>query len=240
MKFSNLTAFVFAIAVTATAFAEQASENGGIIRRPGVQKGRVLVLNGQEKVAASAFGEVIAELGKSHRIEFKVKNGRVGADAKSQIAAMGEESAQIAIFIVDDAEQPITSAVYPDQHFALLNVAGLGEVNADKRLSVLLARTFYLLGGAANSQFANAFLKPINKPDDLDAIDWHRVPVDVLNKCTTTLPSLGITPYVETTYLEACVEGWAPAPTNDVQKAIWKEVKDPASRWDKDFGGKKK
>ena len=26
------------------------------------------------------------------------------------------------------------------------------------------------------------------------------------------------------TYRKACQEGWALAPTNDVQKAIWKEV----------------
>ena len=26
------------------------------------------------------------------------------------------------------------------------------------------------------------------------------------------------------TYRQACIEGWAPAPTNDVQKAIWEKV----------------
>ena len=36
---------------------------------------------------------------------------------------------------------------------------------------------------------------------------------------------MGITPYRRTTYREACQEGWAPQPTNDVQKAIWEQVK---------------
>ena len=31
-------------------------------------------------------------------------------------------------------------------------------------------------------------------------------------------------PYIESTYRKACREGWAPAPTNDVQKAIWEDI----------------
>ena len=27
------------------------------------------------------------------------------------------------------------------------------------------------------------------------------------------------------TYKEACEEGWAPAPTNEIQKAIWDKVR---------------
>jgi hypothetical protein len=35
---------------------------------------------------------------------------------------------------------------------------------------------------------------------------------------------LGVLPAQRATYLKACEEGWAPAPTNDVQKAIWDKV----------------
>ena len=35
---------------------------------------------------------------------------------------------------------------------------------------------------------------------------------------------LGVRPAIYDTYDRACQEGWAPAPTNDVQKAIWDEV----------------
>ena len=36
---------------------------------------------------------------------------------------------------------------------------------------------------------------------------------------------LGIKPARMTTYRKAVEEGWAPAPTNDFQKAIWEEAK---------------
>ena len=35
------------------------------------------------------------------------------------------------------------------------------------------------------------------------------------------LPEAGFEPAVVATYLTACREGWAPAPTNDAQRAIW-------------------
>ena len=35
----------------------------------------------------------------------------------------------------------------------------------------------------------------------------------------------GVTKSKMTTYLKACQEGWAPAPTNDYQKAIWEETR---------------
>ena len=34
----------------------------------------------------------------------------------------------------------------------------------------------------------------------------------------------GVTVRATTNYKTACREGWAPAPTNDVQKAIWDKV----------------
>ena len=35
------------------------------------------------------------------------------------------------------------------------------------------------------------------------------------------LGALGVVPAETATYRQACREGWAPAPTNDVQRAIW-------------------
>ena len=40
----------------------------------------------------------------------------------------------------------------------------------------------------------------------------------------TYLEKLGVTKMEKTTYLRACKEGWAPAPTNEVQKRVWDKV----------------
>ena len=36
---------------------------------------------------------------------------------------------------------------------------------------------------------------------------------------------MGFAPYRRTTYKRACKEGWAPAPTNDFQRAVWEKIK---------------
>jgi hypothetical protein len=35
---------------------------------------------------------------------------------------------------------------------------------------------------------------------------------------------MGVTPTLVAHYRQACKQGWAPAPTNDVQRAIWNKV----------------
>ena len=34
----------------------------------------------------------------------------------------------------------------------------------------------------------------------------------------------GVTPHYRCPYFKACEEGWAPAPTNEYQRAVWEKV----------------
>ena len=45
------------------------------------------------------------------------------------------------------------------------------------------------------------------------------------NKIMTHAQKLGMQPQRMTTYRKAVEEGWAPAPTNDLQRTVWEEVK---------------
>ena len=61
------------------------------------------------------------------------------------------------------------------------------------------------------------------KPEDLDDHVDARLPVDVIARFAPNLKPFGVTPALMVTYRKACTEGWAPAPTNDIQKAIWEK-----------------
>ncbi len=52
----------------------------------------------------------------------------------------------------------------------------------------------------------------------------NTLPQDVTMRQLKYLADMGGKPQSRTTYRKACEEGWAPAPTNDVQKAIWDKV----------------
>ena len=58
----------------------------------------------------------------------------------------------------------------------------------------------------------------------------NTLPKDVTCRMAKYLKSRGVTSSVMTTYKSACEQGWAPAPTNDVQKAIWERAKSDKER----------
>ena len=47
----------------------------------------------------------------------------------------------------------------------------------------------------------------------------------VVGAMARNLNALGFKPRRRLTYRRACQEGWAPAPTNEFQKAVWEQVK---------------
>ena len=68
-------------------------------------------------------------------------------------------------------------------------------------------------------------MRDVTKPSDLDALSAESYGVETLNKLAQSMPLYGLKPYHRSTYRKACEEGWAPAPTNDVQRKIWNEVR---------------
>ncbi|MCL2104224.1 MAG: hypothetical protein FWH21_04115, partial [Kiritimatiellaeota bacterium] len=62
-------------------------------------------------------------------------------------------------------------------------------------------------------------------PEDLDALKPQTISPEPMNKIMAQAAKLGISPGRMTSYRRAVEEGWAPAPTNDFQKAIWEEVR---------------
>ena len=133
----------------------------------------------------------------------------------------------IFIFIVwrDDCDVPMLFA--PEQHWAIVNAKTLvednpGEVAFRTRLIKEATRAFAYVCGSGGSNGGGDLMdaKDVKALDDVQA----ELPFDIQARFETHLRDMGITPWEETTYLRACQEGWAPPPTNDVQRAIWEKV----------------
>ena len=138
---------------------------------------------------------------------------------------MGEAS----LFVIDDENMPpLLSA--PESRWVAVNVAPLAKGAGEKpqffaaRVQKELTRGFAILAGAQNSGYPDALVGCVTKPADLDRFIDCRLPIDVINRFAPYLAGYGITPEVVTTYRKACEEGWAPAPTNEIQRAIWQKV----------------
>ena len=79
------------------------------------------------------------------------------------------------------------------------------------------------LGYLYGIDFEGCMLHPVKNLEELDELP-NALSQEALYHIARMLEQSGITPSTRATYRTACKEGWAPAPTNDVQKAIWAEV----------------
>ena len=133
------------------------------------------------------------------------------------------------LVVVDDDKFPAMLHA-PESRWCMVNIASLAHGAGQKqqffaaRVQKELTRGFSLLAGTQSSNYPKSILGCVTKPEDLDVFEDCRLPVDILSRFTPYLAGYGVKPCILSTYRKACEEGWAPAPTNDVQKAIWDKV----------------
>ena len=65
---------------------------------------------------------------------------------------------------------------------------------------------------------------PFSSLEELDANNSLKPAPDGINAFMNNAAAYGMTPLTIASYRTACRNGWAPAPTNDIQKAIWDEI----------------
>ena len=67
-------------------------------------------------------------------------------------------------------------------------------------------------------------MQTVMKSEDLDKLLTDGFTFDMASSINENLQALGMHPERKVPYIKAVKEGWAPAPTNDIQKAIWDKV----------------
>lgn len=194
-------------------------KTGGKLKEPNTQKGRFVYVNCQKDVAPEFLSEHAQKISTALKVAIDVEEGSF---ALPNPILKGEAC----LFIVSDPALPM-SLVAPEARWAMINLAPLKTQKKpffDARVKKELSRGFSFLAGGSNSQFEMALTGCVVKPEGLDEFANEDLPFDVLRRIESYMRGYGIAPYKLTTYRKACQEGWAPAPTNDVQKAIWDEV----------------
>lgn len=197
---------------------EEYRRTGGILKRPGTQKGRIVFLNCQSAVdntiilkSASNFEKELSYGIEVEKGSFDIRNPKIVGEAT--------------LFIVNDANLP-KMLVAPEDRWAMVNVAHLSAPDIgvfNSRVSKELSRGLALLAGGFLSQFQQTLTECVTSPDQLDKYHDWRLPFDTLQKMKSYLKGYGLSPFEPVTYRDACYEGWAPPPKDEVQKAIMKE-----------------
>ncbi len=203
---------------------QQMEKFGGFVEP--AYSGKVLYfMDSQGRIPAEAVewaaGQVRIALSLPTRIERNAKVPQAPAVLPSDAGGM--------ITVVDIEGAP-SLLVAPDNGWARVNVAALAAdgVSAEvleSRFKKELWRAFVILFGGGNSLNDFDVMRPIRAPKDLDACKTLVSSPECFNAVLTGAKAAGITPVRRTTYLNAVRLGWAPAPTNEFQQAIWERVK---------------
>ena len=226
-------AFLAALSVSAENISTDAAKEqfavkaGGMVIKPNSSSGRIVFINTQSERAESNIADAIAALG-DVIAKYTVV---VEADVPGKPRELKEKhNANNAVIIVADDNSP-SLIVAPEECWALVNVRPLSQglkTDAAKakfynsRCRKEIMRGFACAAGGLGSSFPGNIMNVTRVPD-LDLCDEF-IPFDKAGVIKKHLKDNGVTPSRYATYRIACREGWAPAPTNDVQKAIWDKV----------------
>jgi hypothetical protein len=219
--------------VRAAARAAMLAKTGGIIQSP-VTGPALLFLNTQTQTPEKTLRDTADTIARVLRLHVEVAT-RESADPIAEAAKALTGTTTAAVVVIANLPGQPSLLIAPEARWALVNCAPLGGKGVsnelrDERVQKEIWRAFGYLMGAANSNFETCLLKSVVTPADLDALKGKSIGPEPFNKIMTHALKLGMKPVKVTSYRRAIEEGWAPAPTNDVQKAIWNEVKQKAAK----------
>ena len=195
---------------------------GGYVAKPNTAKGQIVIVNAQKKAETNVIEKAICDVNEKlhYRIAF--------VDGAFALPTPRVEG-QATLFVIDDVTMP-TLLSAPEDRWAMVNVArlssGIGSKKTlfEARVRKEITRGFSLLCGTQDSNYRESLLGCKTKPEDLDQHVDCRLPIDIPKRFGPYLAGYGIEPEVVLPYRQACMEGWAPQPTNDIQRTVWDEV----------------
>lgn len=193
---------------------------GGFIEKPGSGRGSIVYVNCQQKASKAWIDESIAYF--SELTKFKIVYSE-GSFAITNPKIHGDAT----IFVIEDESLP-PILVAPESRWALVNIAPISQEKRtaffEQRTKKELSRAFAYLCGAAGSRYERSLTRGITRQSELDKNPGYELPMDVVQRFWDYMKPLGVLPVQRSTYLKACQEGWAPTPTNEVQRAIWEKI----------------
>lgn len=208
--------------------AARLAAKGGMVTKP--QSGNVLrIVSTQKTIDLSVIKSVAEDLNRGIRIGLDVSTMEPSkcaiADAEKVLKT---PNTGVAVLVVEDDKLPV-SLCAPENAWAILNVKTLNDdmppkevydVRVRKELIRAIANAF----NAGQSYNKPSVMDPVYTKVDLDALKPLVLDPEAMSKILAAAKMRGINPVRSANYRQAAMEGWAPEPTNDVQRAIWKEV----------------
>lgn len=199
-------------------------KTGGLVRKPNTGSGKVVFINAQKRVSDEGLKELAKKIETEYRIKVEVRSGTYNglSTADAEIKKCG---AAAGVVVVDAGEAIPPLVVLPDMRCSVVNVSAFPEGAYDTLLRKQAFRGLAAASGAMSSQVPITLMSAFDNLKKLSIFPHEVIPADVGVRMRNTLRGYGVAPFHLTTYRQACREGWAATPKNDIEKAIWDEVR---------------
>ena len=223
--------------------AEFIAKTGGMIDPP--PGGKALVVLDARERDSSTLSNLLYAAELRLTITCEERDVRLGAaddPAKVAFEARRNGAGAVVLFYEREGRPVLTS--FPEDAVTLVNLQPLQDPDYNtyrRRLVKEFWRSVALsLGGYGNQMQMMSALQAAFSVKDLDDVPGVSLSPIQINAIQNAKGKLGIFGKKSVPYSKACREGWAPPPTNDVQRALYRRFNDPASRFRRDFKPKVK
>lgn len=201
---------------------------GGFVIDYKAAQGKYAFINCQNTVDLKLVSGLAKMMQNDYCWIFQYTNANTVSSIKEAIDRKHSVGALAAVVFAADEQLPSLTSL-PEENLSIINVTSLKEGNPkqillDNRIVRETLRGFAFSLGAGYSSYEIGAMAPISKVAELDLFSGNFIPPDTVNAAMVNGGKIGFKPYRRTTYKRACKEGWAPAPTNDFQKAVWEKI----------------
>lgn len=199
---------------------------GGMLWRPG--SGTIAVVNLQRRVSSDRLAAKIEQFSSQLRVEVTLNDSNGPFKLADVASDMKSRKALVGIYLVEDETLPM-SLVALEAKWAVVNVAVLAADSPppeqlEARVKKMIVRATATLLGAGISRNKDSVMRYCSSVSELDDLRNDNMLMDSLVNVLNSMNAFGFRFATVSSYRQACQEGWANKPTNDVQKVIWEEV----------------
>lgn len=218
--------------------AEFNAKTGGLVEPPADAR-NVVLLDAREK-DMSTLTNLADAAERLVAVGCEIRKIKIAAtdDPWKLALAVKQKGAGAVVLFYERADVPVLSA-FPEDAIVLVNLQPLQNpeyVVYRRRLVKEFWRALaFAIGGYGNPMQMGSALQPAFSIKDLDEIRGVTLTPLQINAIAAVKSRLGIYGKRAVPYSRACREGWAPSPTNDVQKALFERFRDPGARFKGDF-----
>ena len=207
---------------------EVQKKTGGFVDVP-AKGAAVIVVDARPKAggAPDQFAQVFMNLSKTR---VGVEKRALKAEECPIAAIKAERDATKAAFaiIVVESDKLTGLTVLPEERVVVINASkyreGADTFRHEERVLKEIWRGLGFVSGVGYAPHKNDVLQPVFTVRALDALEYQVMQPMNFQKIYTIMKEFGATRARHVPYRTAVNEGWAAAPTNDYQKAIWDQV----------------